>query len=140
MMSPGIAKELQVVAVALVQGAMITFVYDVIRIFRRLISHGNLWIAVEDGLFWIWTSLRIFSVLYRENDGSFRMYTILTMTAGMLLYHNTIGEPFVKFMGIFLRKLFGILGYPLKKIKIYISFMENKLKNWICRIIIKVNH
>lgn len=139
MMSYEIIAEFQVVGVALLHGAMITFVYDLIRIFRRVLSHGNFWIGVEDFLFWIWTAFWIFSVLYRENDGSFRMYTILAMVLGMILYHKTISEPFVKITGKILKKVVSILVYPVKLLKIYISFLGKKLKKFIQSIIIKIN-
>ena len=105
MMSGVILRELQTVGTAFFSGALITFVYDLLRIFRRMISHGNFWIGMEDFLFWIWTSFWIFSVLYRENDGSLRLYTILTMVLGMIVYHRWVGEPFVKFTGKILKKL-----------------------------------
>ena len=49
MMSGVILRELQVVGIAVLSGALITFVYDLLRIFRRMISHGNFWIGVEIG-------------------------------------------------------------------------------------------
>lgn len=140
MMSRGILEELQVVGVAFFYGSVITIVYDLIRIFRRVIAHGNFLIGVEDFLFWIWTALWIFSVLYRENDGSFRMYTILAMVLGMLLYHRTISEPFVRISGKILKKVVSIVLYPLKLLKIYISFFGKKLKKIIQGIIMKINN
>lgn len=136
-MSHVIVGELQVAGVALVHGILITVVYDLIRIFRRVIAHGNFWIGVEDFLFWIWTSLWIFSVLYRENDGSFRMYTILAMVLGMIIYHKTISEPLVSVSGKILKKLVFLICWPIKRLKIYISFLGKKLKNKIQSIIIK---
>ena len=103
-MSGVILRELQVVGTAFCSGALITFVYDLLRIFRRIIPHGNFWIGVEDFVFWIWTSFWIFSVLYRENNGSLRLYTILTMVLGMIVYHRVIGEPIVKFAGKILKE------------------------------------
>ena len=140
MMSGEIAGELQVAAAAVCYGAVITLVYDLLRIFRRVITHGNFWIGVEDLIFWIWTSLWIFSVLYRENDGSFRMYTILAMVLGMVLYHKTISEPLVVFFGKILKKLVNLFIWPIKRMKIYISFFGNKLKKYVQGIIIKINH
>lgn len=138
MMSQVILGELRVVGVALLSGAVITIVYDLLRIFRRVISHGNLWIGIEDFVFWVWTALWIFSVLYRENDGNLRMYTILAMALGMLLYHKTISEPLVEFTGKILKKLFSILFYPLRMLKISMIFFGKKLKKLIHGIIIKI--
>lgn len=105
MISKSILAELKTAWVALFSGALITVVYDVLRIFRRIISHGNLWIGIEDFFFWIWTTFWIFSVLYRENDGNLRIYTILFMVLGMFLYHRIIGEPLVNITGKVLKKL-----------------------------------
>lgn len=139
MMSQVILGELRVVGVALLGGALITFVYDLLRIFRRVVSHGNLWIGVEDFVFWIWTALWIFSVLYRENDGSFRMYTIFAMMLGMICYHKTLSDPFVKVTGKILNKLLGLAFYPLKMLKIYMIFLGKKLKKLCKSIIMKKN-
>ena len=140
MMSQGILEELRVVGTAFFSGAVITIVYDLLRIFRRVIAHGNWWIGIEDFIFWIWTAFWIFSVLYRENDGSFRMYTIGAMAVGMICYHKTISEPFVQFFGKILKRLLQIILFPLKKLKIYIIFFGKKLKNVIRRIIMKLEH
>lgn len=137
MMSGGILQELQVVGTAFVCGAVITFVYDVFRIFRRVFSHGNFWIGAEDFFFWIGTSFWIFSVLYRENDGAFRLYTIFAMVLGMIVYHRTVSEAFVKIMGNILKKAVEGILYPIRLIKIPINFVGKKLKNRIQRIIMK---
>lgn len=138
MMSAGILQELRVAAVAVIDGALITLVYDGIRIFRRGISHGNFWIGAEDLIFWIFTSLWVFSVLYRENDGSLRLYTILAMTAGMFLYHQTVSEPLVRILGGLFHKLVELLLFPLKKVKITIIFFGKKLKKRSTGLIMKL--
>lgn len=117
MMSGVILGELQVVGTAFLSGALITFVYDLLRIFRRAVRHGNMWIGVEDAFFWIWAAFWIFSVLYRENDGSFRSYTLLSMAAGMIIYNRTVSGTFVKIMGKILRKLVLFFVFPLKFLK-----------------------
>lgn len=117
MMSGVILGELQVVGTAFFSGACITFVYDLLRIFRRAVRHGNVWIGVEDALFWIWAAFWIFSVLYRENDGSFRSYTLLSMAAGMIVYNRTVSGIFVNIMGKIFRKLVLLFIFPLKFLK-----------------------
>ena len=116
MISKSILAELKTAWVALFSGALITVVYDVLRIFRRIISHGNLWIGIEDFFFWIWTTFWIFSVLYRENDGNLRMYTLVSMGLGMILYHKTLSAPLV-----------GVFGKVIKKLKKGLSKIIIKL-------------
>ncbi len=140
MMSRVIIKELQTVGIAILNGAFITIVYDVLRVFRRVIPHGNFWIGAEDFVFWIWTAFWVFSVLYRENDGNLRMYTMIAMAAGMLLYHLTVSEPLVKVLGKILRKILKLLLYPLKIVKFYILFFGKKLKKLVSGIIMKLIH
>lgn len=136
-MSAVILGELRVVGVAFLSGALITVVYDVLRIFRRTIAHGNVWIGIEDFFFWVFTSFWIFSVLYRENDGNLRLYTMIAMALGMIVYHQTLSEPLVKLFGRIFRKLFLILLLPVRFLKKRVRFFGKKLKNFRRRIIIK---
>ena len=117
MMSGVILEELRVAGVAILSGAGITIVYDGLRIFRRLIPHGNVWIGIEDFFFWMWTALWVFSVLYRENDGSLRSYTILAMVIGMFLYHQTISEPLVGFFGKMINRLKKLISKIIMKLR-----------------------
>lgn len=126
MMSAVIIEELRTIGIAFVSGAFITFIYDLLRVFRRIIAHGNVWIGIEDFLFWIWTSFWIFSVLYRTNDGSLRIYTILAMVLGMIIYHKTVSEPFVRITGGFLKKILRFLVLPLKKLWKAIIMKKNR--------------
>ena len=112
-MSPVILEELQSAFVSVLYGAWVTVVYDLLRIFRRIVPHGNVLIGIEDFFFWIWTAFWSFSVLYRENDGSLRMYTIIAMGIGMILYHQTLSNLLVKILG-------DRLGRILKKIMLSI--------------------
>ena len=109
MMSEVILAEFETVGTAIVSGAFITFVYDLLRIFRRVLPHGNVWIGVEDFFFWIWTTFWIFSVLYRENDGSLRFYTIFAMVLGMVVYHQSVSDFFVNLIAKILKKLLAVL-------------------------------
>lgn len=117
MMSGVILEELRVAGVAILSGAVITVVYDCLRIFRRIIPHGNIWIGIEDFFFWMWTALWVFSVLYRENDGSLRSYTILAMVMGMFLYHQTISEPLVGFFGKMINRLKKLISKIIMKLR-----------------------
>lgn len=131
MISRVILNEFRVMGVAFFSGALITIVYDVLRIFRRVLSHNNFWIGAEDLIFWMWTAFWTFSVLYRENDGNLRMYTMLFMAVGMISYHMTISEPLVRILGKIFKKIAMILFYPLKLLKFYIIFFGKKLKKHI---------
>ena len=91
-MSSGISRELQFFGLAVLRGVFILVLYDLLRIFRRVLPHGVWAIALEDVLYWIATALLIFQLLYRENDGAVRGYALLAVASGMVLYHQTFSN------------------------------------------------
>lgn len=76
-----------------VTGAVITFIYDQIRIVRRVLPHGSVLVAIEDLLFWLFAGIVIFSLLYRMNAGTLRWFAVFGLATGMFFYK--------KFSGIF---------------------------------------
>ena len=59
---------------------------DGIRIFRRVIPHGTVAVALEDILYWLICGISIFRMLYVENSGAIRGFAIAAVVLGMLLY------------------------------------------------------
>lgn len=90
--------------------------YDMIRIIRRVMPHGILAVTLEDIAYWIATSLLVFQLLYRENDGAVRGYALLAVAVGMLLYHQTVSSWLVTHISGILRWFFGILLKPFTAI------------------------
>lgn len=120
-MSAEIMGELDFLLRSMLLGVMITFLYDVIRIFRRVVRHGAFFVSLEDLIYWIFVSVSIFYLLYRENNGILRWFVVMGAAAGMLLYKMTLSRPFVRFgaWGIgsaleFLGKIFRFLTKPLR--------------------------
>ena len=113
-MSPGIVKELQFFGLAVLRGAGLLVLYDLIRIFRRIVPHGVFAIALEDVLYWAGTALLVFQLLYRENDGAVRGYALFAVAAGMLFYHQTISNWMVRHIAGILNLCLGILLKPFR--------------------------
>ena len=78
-------------------GIGITFVYDCLRICRRVVVHGSFWISLEDLIYWIFVSCSIFYLLYCENNGTFRWFAIMGAAAGMFLFKKTLSPAWVKY-------------------------------------------
>lgn len=95
---------------ALLMGIFITFVYDILRIFRRVIPHGNFLISLEDIGFWIYCAAKVFVLMYHESNGTLRWFAVLGALAGMFAYKKLVSPFFVKYTSLVLKKLFGILG------------------------------
>lgn len=94
-------------------GALLFFVYDLLRIMRRLIPHGTLWVAVEDVLFWLGSAVVIFVMLYQQADGSLRGFSIGGVVIGMLLYAFVLSPFIVKGSVFLLEKILYVLFRPL---------------------------
>ena len=120
-MSAEIMGELDFLLRSMLLGVMITFLYDVIRIFRRVVRHGAFFVSLEDLFYWIFVSVSIFYLLYRENNGILRWFVVMGAAAGMFLYKVTLSRPFVrcsawgigKILGFFY-KIFRFLTKPVR--------------------------
>lgn len=111
--SEGIFQETNILLAAMATGALLFFVYDLLRIMRRLIPHNTLWVAVEDVLFWLGSAVVIFVMLYQQADGSLRGFSIGGVVIGMLLYAFLLSPLIVKGSVFLLEKILYVLFRPL---------------------------
>ena len=146
MLSESIYHEIRFLLYSFALGMIITFVYDNIRVVRRVLRHNTFFISLEDLLFWIGVSLSIFLLQHRENQGIFRWFSVAGAFLGMLLYKGSISRFYVKKMTFLLRKLFKLLyiffsylfapvyyierkiGQGIKKLGIYMRSQASKQK------------
>lgn len=95
---------------ALLMGVFITFVYDLLRIFRRVVSHNTFWISVEDLLFWGFCAIEVFLLMYHLSNGTLRWFAVLGAVLGMVLYLKTVSGFLVKYVSLLMKGLFKALG------------------------------
>ncbi len=112
------ASENEFLLHALLMGIFITFLYDLLRVFRRVVPHRGFFVSAEDLLFWVYCGGEVFLLMYREGDGTLRWFAVMGALAGMCLYKKTVSPLFVKYASLALNWVLGILCRPLK---------------WICR-------
>jgi len=103
---------------SLLMGVFITYVYDLLRIFRRVISHGAFLVSLEDFVFWVYCGVEVFLLMYHESDGTLRWFAVIGALAGMISYKKLVSPFFVKYVSLILNKLLFIIGSVLK---------------WLCR-------
>lgn len=114
---------------ALLMGVFITFVYDLLRIFRRVIPHSLFFVSLEDLAFWIFCSVRVFLLLYYESDGTLRWFAILGALTGMLLYRKLFGALLVKYCSMALKKVLELFGKILKVLTKPLRILGKKAQN-----------
>ena len=91
-------------------GVLITFGYDCLRVWRRVVVHNGFWVSLEDLAFWCVCACEVFLMMYRVSDGILRWYAVAGALAGMLLYLKTLSRPFVKYLSKLLKKVAAFLG------------------------------
>lgn len=131
MLSESIYHELRFLLYSFWLGVIITFVYDNVRVFRRVLRHNTFFISVEDLFFWIGVSLSIFLLQHRENDGIFRWFSVVGAFLGMLIYRKTISRFYIKHMTVLLRKILKFLYIFFSYLFSPIYFVERKMGNLI---------
>ena len=109
---------------AFCMGIFITFVYDLLRIFRRVVSHNIFWVSVEDIAFWCFCAVEVFLLMYHVSNGTLRWFAVLGAMVGMGLYLKTASRFLVKYTSLLLQKvaavlqkIFGIVFKPLFLLK-----------------------
>ena len=114
---------------ALFMGIFITFVYDILRIFRRVIPHGVLLVSLEDIGFWIYCGAKVFLLMYHESNGTLRWFAVLGALMGMILYKRLVSCLFVKYASLLLQKIVQVLVKIGKFISTPVLRLLQKAKN-----------
>ncbi len=106
-MNASIAFELQFFLTSILWGSLIVFAYDFLRIIRKLIDHNVFFVSLEDLIFWVFTSVFIFSMLYKENNGIIRGFSIAAMLIGMIGYYYLFSDLFVNGVSKLIKFIMG---------------------------------
>lgn len=98
---------------AFATGAMITFVYDWLRILRRVIPHKQFVVSLEDFCFWVFCAVSVFLWMYRVSNGSMRWFAVAGALFGMYLYKKLFSRILVTYVSKLLQFLLRLLGRVL---------------------------
>ena len=61
-------------------------------VLRLMIKHSSFVRGIEDFLFWIFAGIVTFMLLYEQNDGGLRLYAIVGVLVGMVLYDRIVSR------------------------------------------------
>jgi hypothetical protein len=127
-----IQTELEFAGRAVLLGAILIFAYDMLRILRRVIPHGNIWIGIEDMLYWVIFTIAVFLMMNNYDDGRIRGFALLGMAAGMTVYHIALSRIIVD---VNVRIYRAILIVIIRMANIFIrpadKILRNRLLNFI---------
>lgn len=122
-------------------GIIMGMLYDLIRIFRKIIPHSNWSVQVEDMIYWITCALIGFAILYMHNYGQIRFFVFIGIILGSVFYFCTFSIIFMKFatwlielIKHMVRTLVHIVSIPVKWvigiIKIPIRMLKRLALRW----------
>lgn len=104
-MSDTIIREWYFGCYAVAAGVIFAWVYDNLRLCRRLFHHNRVMVNLEDLLYWTWCFIVSFILLYYGNHGVIRAFAVAGAALGMFLYSMTFGRIYVKWGYILITKV-----------------------------------
>lgn len=107
-------SEKEILYHAILFGAYITFVYDWLRILRRVMPHHSFVVGIEDFGFWVYCTVKLLYLLHRESNGNLRWFAVMGAMGSMLLYKKLFSEFIVKYVSLVLCKFLEVLCKPIK--------------------------
>lgn len=114
-------------------GIFITFVYDLLRIIRRVVRHNNFFVSLEDFLFWIFCAIAVFALMYRVGNGSLRWFAVIGALAGMGVYLKVVSPRFVRVVSGFLQKTVALFIRLWCHVKKKLTALYKLLKMKLCK-------
>ena len=106
---------------AVLLGVEITFLYDILRILRRVFVHSGIMVSLEDIAFWIYCAGEVFLLMFRESNGNLRRFAVLGALTGMYLYHRTFSPLLVKYVSGLLNSILSPIRRKTQAVKSWLK-------------------
>ena len=88
----GVTGELLFFVRSFLLGFLLRLGYEPLILLRKFFHHPKLLVDVQDSLFWTAGSFLMFGLMFRENNGTPRLFSIIGILAGMALYQLGPGK------------------------------------------------
>lgn len=132
-----IAEQTQIFIIFVIVGIIISFLFDIFRIFRKVYKFSNMLIYMQDILFWLLTGIIILQAIFKFNSGDIRIFLFLGIFVGVFIYISLfsiyvikIGSFILKLINTLIRKLINVFKAPICKIlNFMIKYYRNLRKN-----------
>lgn len=129
-----IYAEVELFLVCLGLGAILAFIYDMVRILRLFFRHRDWW--------WIWKICcfgyllhgQVFRTLFIYNRGALRGYAFLGMFLGVMLYALTLSRLLLKIAAKLIPYWKKAGNFAKKPFRFLAKFIRKRLKNIITQV------
>lgn len=129
-MSGEIINEWYFWVVSVAAGAAMAFVYDLLRLFRRIIRHNRVFVDIEDLIFWTACFFASFTLLYYVNNGVIRFAAVLGAAFGMWLHAMTLGRlltPVSRIIKSVNKKITMVFSPIYRKYRLTLAAFKNRI-------------
>lgn len=116
-------SQLYVLLIFLLSGVFIGVLFDIFRVFRRSFKTPDFITYTQDVLFWILTGIYIIYIILQYGDGKIRIYMIIGLIIGFVLYITIASKYFIKInvkiidiIKTVISKIISFLLFPIKMI------------------------
>lgn len=127
-MSEVIKNEVIFFGISLLVGIVILFGYDILRAVRKVFPHGNLWLAIEDFIYWTAAGITASCIIFLKNSGIVRGFSLIAIVLGMFLYYKSISRYIVKGISWGLQVITGVIRWILHIITFPVLFLSKKMR------------
>ena len=120
-----ICRQTYLFLLSCVAGLFSGFVFDVFRIKRKFIKTSDIFVYMEDIIYWLIISVELFVLMYYSNESEVRSYVLFGIFIGVVIY----GFIFSKYVFFYLMKVMGVLckmiKFPINVIKRFFRVSMN---------------
>lgn len=95
-------------------GIIIGLLFDLFRILRKTFKTSDILTYIEDASFWLITGLILMYTIFTYNNGEIRLYILISIMLGFMLYIFTISKYIIKISVKILKIIKQIIYLPIK--------------------------
>ena len=140
MINEVIIWELYALVVSFFNGVLLAWVYDNIRVFRRIRRHKTIiFMSIEDIVYGIYAGISVFLMCFRVSDGIIRGFIIMGIAVGAFLYFKILSSIYIRWsvkiikfllkpICFILKNVVHIITIPVRSLKIYIKRRKDMRK------------
>lgn len=114
-----IINQLKILVIFAVSGIIISILFDIFRIRRKIWNSPNIITYFEDILFWIISAVILLYTVMQYTTGELRIYMFIGLFIGVLIYFKCFSKYIVNFFSDIIKFIIKILQkllFPFEKI------------------------
>jgi len=106
-----IGEQVYIFLYAILAGAIAAFLYDLLRIKRRAVKTGVIFVGLEDILYWLTVAVFLFITVYNSNSGQMRGFIFIGNVIGVMLYEALLSNLIIKSSMMVIRLIIKIFKF-----------------------------